>query len=234
MWDIKSQIKDIVKETLLEELVGFLPNYYLPIILSLFVQLCFWANVKARAWRAKEEEIHIKLYFSYVSQKYKLAMDRCLNVMSVGLAEKMLHRENTILQNAGFLLSLHSFLSPAVTAQFWKVKTSLEGESCILFTQHLPILTSGTMIFFSEPHCHVWHCFLSGDSVRLTFSSYSSGLSGYPRSGDRVYNTHWSLGPQADGPRWQQRASNLQLQLELLGESICLSTGVSNKVRFGI
>lgn len=122
----------------------------------------------------------------------------------------------------------------AVTAQFWKVKTSLEGESCILFTQHLPNLTFGTTIFFSEPHCHVWHCFLSGDSVRLTFSSYSSGLSGYPRSGDRVYNTHWSLGPQADGPSRQQRASNLGLQLELLGESICLCTGVSNKVRFGI
>lgn len=60
----------------------------------------------------------------------------------------------------------------------------------------------------------------------------SSGLSGYPRPGERVYNSHWSLRPWADGPSRQRRASNLGLQLELLGKSIYLPIRVSKKVRF--
>lgn len=174
-----------------------------------------------------------KIIFFLCSQSYNLAMDRCLGVMSVGLAEETLRREYNTSKRR--ISSLTAFVPESGSdSSNFESENICRGWKLYFVHPASTHLTSGTMIFFSEPHCHVWHGFLPGDSVRLTFPSYSSGLSGYPGLGDRVYNTHWSLGPRADGPNWQGRASNLWLQLEFLGKSICLSTGVSNKVRFRI
>lgn len=66
-WDCFARHWRYLKESLLEESVGFLPYCCWQIILSPSVQLHFWDNTKATAWRAKKEGISIKESFSYVN-----------------------------------------------------------------------------------------------------------------------------------------------------------------------
>lgn len=132
----KDRLRIILKETVLEELVGFLPNYYLPKILSPFVQLRIWDNIKAKAWGVKEEEIYDKIIFVLCQPELQPGNGQ-MPPYNVRRLSWKYYTENKVLPNAGFILSLNSSLSLTVTAvesQFWKVKTLVVGEWFVLFT----------------------------------------------------------------------------------------------------
>lgn len=89
--------------------------------------------------------------------------------------------------------SLTAFaLESSCDSSILESETFMEGESCILFIRHPPILTSWTRIFFSEPYGPVWHHFLPVEPARLTAQDWV----GTPDLGREytIVTGHWDPG----------------------------------------